>query len=754
MFNKAQSFFLDSTLTTQGSSVVFVTSIELFFKAKPDAGKTQFGAFKPGVSLNICSIKDNIPDISSADIRTISRVEYDNINTSTTANTSTKFTFIKPVPLKTDKQYAFLIKFDGSENFQLWQNRADEVDIVTGVASKLSSAKVDGNAYDITNGSSVIPLSDVDLKFKINVAKFTSSNSSFIVSNEAYDFLKLTSGTVSGTFIGGEYVYVQQANLTGTVTVSSGSSNLTGTSTDFVVDLSNNDLVVIANSTVSQVRKVNVVTNSTFINVTSNFSTSASGVNIRNFETGTVSLDQTSNTIVGTNTNFASIASNSFIVISDGTDGNTEVRKVVSVNTSNQTIVLDVVPSFTNTTAGFFISPVAKVDNFKAYANFLSLYNSSANTTQYFQANTIVKGVDSLSVATVSSVEDIDVSRFAPFFNVVVPSGSTAKFFTNFANTTYAKSDSNLTEVDIGKDVLLPYPAVIASRSNEVNNSSNLFANSKSFNARLDFTSENSFSSPYVMEENLDLAIQKFIINNSSTNEAFANGAAYSKYVSKPVVLGEDQIAEDLIVFMSAYKPADTNIEVYVKLVSEEDGENLNQKNWTQMVLDIPTGSNINSLTSNPNDFVDLKFVIPAYQTGVKVTNGTFTVNSATNVITSSYNTVNTDISVGSVVRVFNSNFPNTFFVDTVTASNTTTLTVSKNISNNDLVGVGLNIDVITEKNSAFLNNQNFNIVRYFNSSLAKYDGFKIFAVKIVLLSSTGHLVPRVREYRAIAVSA
>jgi hypothetical protein len=61
---------------------------------------------------------------------------------------------------------------------------------------------------------------------------------------------------------------------------------------------------------------------------------------------------------------------------------------------------------------------------------------------------------------------------------------------------------------------------------------------------------------------------------------------------------------------------------------------------------------------------------------------------------------------------------------------------------------------VITHENSGFLNNQNFNIVRYFNSSLAKYDGFKVFAVKIVLLSPNSFSVPRVAEYRAIAVSA
>ena len=170
--------------------------------------------------------------------------------------------------------------------------------------------------------------------------------------------------------------------------------------------------------------------------------------------------------------------------------------------------------------------------------------------------------------------------------------------------------------------------------------------------------------------------------------------------------------------------------------------------------MDVPTGSSINSLDSNPNDFVDLKYVIPSAQAGTRVTSGTFSIPTATNVITGSYSTVNTDIISGSVVKVYNPTFPDTFFVDTVTASNTTTITVSSAVSNSSLRGSGLNIDVITDKNSGFLNNQNFNIVRYFNSSLAKYDGFKVFAVKIVLLSSASYLVPRVEEYRAIAVSA
>ena len=754
MFNKAQSFFLDST-SAQGASVVFVTSIDLYFKDKPSADKTQSGTSKPGVTLNICEVQENVPNWRTADIKTIARVEYDNITTSTNATSATKFTFDTPVILKTNKQYAFLIKFDANESFALWKSRVDEVDINTGVSIKLSSGKVDGNAYDVTNGFDVTPLSDVDYKFKINVAKFTGARSNtFTISNEAYDFLKLSSGSVNGTFIGGEYIYQQQANLTGTVVVSSGSANVDGTSTTFTSDISNNDLIVIANSTVSQVRKVNIVANTTYMNVTSAFSTSASGVNIRKFNTGTISTDETSNTIIGTNTNFGSISSNTYIIISDGTDGNTEVRKVVSVDSVNQSMVLDVVPSFTNTTSGYFVSPVGKVDSFKAYGDFLTIYDSSANTSSYFSGSSIIKGVDSFANATVSSIENVSISRFAPYFNVKVPSGTKAKYYVNFANTTYAKTAGNLTEVDLGKNALLSYPGMIASRSNEVNNPTNLFANSKSFNAKLEFSSDNPFVSPYVLEENLDFGIQQFIINNSSVNETYSNGDAYSKYVSKPVVLNKDQVAEDLIVYLTAFKPSGTDIEVYAKLLSEEDGENLNQKNWTKLALDVPTGSAINSLNSNPNDFIELKYVIPSAQPGTKITSGTFSIPSATNLITASYSTVNTDISVGSVVKVYNPTFPDSFFVDTVTASNTTTLRVSSTVSNTSLQGSGLNIDVITHKSSAFLNNQNYNTVRYFNSSLAKYDGFKVFAVKIVLLSPTSYLVPRVEEYRAIAVSA
>ena len=757
MFNIAQSFFIDKQLV-QGSPTTFVTSVELYFKSKPVSGKTASGITKPGVLVNLCRIVDGKPTTQLIDPRSYSRVEYDNINTSTTASTSTKFTLSTPIPLSTDQEYAVIISFDGDDSgFELWKNTSGEDDIISGNVTKVSAGKVDGNYFDLTNGTEVTRRNDVDLKFKLSVAKFTGARSNtFIISNDAYEFLSLTSGSVNGTFVGGEYVYQAQANLAGTVTVTSGSSNIVGVGTDLVTNVANGDLIVVGNSSVSQVRVVNIVNNTTFMNTTTTFSTSASSVNAIVFEHGKLNVDTGSNTVIGTGTSFTTITAGSYIVITDGTNGNTEVRKVVSVDLANNNLILDVKPSFSNTQAAWFVSPVAKVEQFKSYADNLVLYDSSANSTVYFQTGRILKGVDFQANAVLSSINNLKLAEYTPSYSIGIPAGTSVDYFVNFANTTYSKSTDRLVKVKNGTvNTIDNYPAILASRSNEVNNPSNLFANSKSMNSTLVFSSDNPFTSPYVSENNLDFGTYEYLINNSSANEAFGNGSALTRYISRSVTLADDQIAEDLIVYLSAFKPVGTDIEVYVKLLSEEDNDFITDKNWTKMVLDVPSGGVINSIDSNPNDFIELKYTIPPYHEGTLVTSGTFNVSSATNVITSTSTTVNTSIIPGDLVRVYNPTFPDTYFLDIVTASTTTTLTVSEVVSNNDLVGAGLNIDVIrTLKNSAYLDNQNFNIVRYLNSSSAKYDGFKSFAVKIVLLADNYYLVPRVSEYRAIALSA
>lgn len=759
MFTAAQSFYIDPN-SVERSPVVFLTSVDLYFKNKPSESTNASGTAKPGIHIAICPIVDGIPKIDLHFSSSVTRVEYDGINTSATAASPTTFTFTDPLQLQTDKDYAILIGGDGKDpGFVLWKNSTGEVDVISGATAKVSSGKVDGNYFDITNGTSITPQHGVDLKFAVKVAKFSGAlNSTFKATNEAYEFIKLSAGSTTNTFIAGEYVYQAQANLVGTVSVVSGSSNVGGSGTSFTADIANNDLIVVANSTVTQVRKVNVVGNSTFLNVTSSFATSMTDVNIRSFESGTLTVDTTSNTIVGTNTSFlttSSLAAGQYIIITDGTDGNTEVRKIISV-ANNTSLILDVKPSFSNTQAAWFISPTGKVDNHKSYADGLILYKSSANSTSYFAANKIIKGVDSLATSTISEIQNIPLSRFETRYSVAQPTGSKLRVYTNFANSTYGTNAANKREANIGSGgTTLDYPAIIASRSNEVLNSTNLFTNAHSMSVELVATTENAFTSPLISETLLDFDIQQFMINNDSTNEAYANGAASSKYISKPVVLGVDQIAEDLIVYVDAYRPVGTDVEVYAKLLSEEDNETFAKKNWTKMKEVIPAGSSSYSLNSVESDSVVIKYALPAYQpTTTPITGGTFSLATACTVVTGSYSTVNTDIKPGNLVVIKKPNVPDTFVVDLVTASNTTTFTLSETTANASVLGSGLKVEVVDPTNSAFLNSQNYNIVRYFNSTNGKYDGFKQFAIKIVLKSADYHNAPRVNSYRAIAVSA
>ena len=97
---------------------------------------------------------------------------------------------------------------------------------------------------------------------------------------------------------------------------------------------------------------------------------------------------------------------------------------------------------------------------------------------------------------------------------------------------------------------------------------------------------------------------------------------------------------------------------------------------------------------------------------------------------------------------------PSSFIVDNVIDANTTTLTLGRAIANSSIAGSGFLVEKITRTNSGYLDIQNKNVLTYFNSAMAKYQGYDSFAIKVVLLSSDGVQTPFVDDVRAIAVSA
>ena len=72
----------------------------------------------------------------------------------------------------------------------------------------------------------------------------------------------------------------------------------------------------------------------------------------------------------------------------------------------------------------------------------------------------------------------------------------------------------------------------------------------------------------------------EFIINNTTTNEYGASGSADAKYISRTVTLADGLDAEDLKIFVNAWKPAGTDVKVFAKVLNQADGTSFTDANW------------------------------------------------------------------------------------------------------------------------------------------------------------------------------
>ena len=686
-FDLAQTFYLDKG-SVNNAGVVHITSVELFFESKPAAGASKTNIYKPGVTLFIAPVSEQQPDINKAIEGSFARVEWDDVVVSGDASTSTKFTFARPIIVATDNQYAFLVKFDGNdEDFQLWWAQSGEYYLNTNIIASVSSGYNDGSMFKVTNGSVLTKNADADFKFKINVAKFSSTGDQYIFNERKYELFQYNANTITGDFKVGEYVYKNTAAKTGTLTISSDSANVTGS--------------------------------------------------------GGTTFD-------------SDFAIGDYIVISDGTAGNTIIRIVASPTPTASSLVLDEKPHFSNSGLSYYKTAVAKVYLYDKKSDHMILTDSNANTTLYFANNSYVIGEDTGAQIQISEMKDMGVSRAMSQFSIVTPPFTTAEVSAAFSNSTYDTTDSPQTIFPVGKKQFLNYDGIIASRSIAMTEvGTHFYTGNVSVNGIITFTTSNQFSSPYVEEPDLDLFTYRYIINDDATNEVIGSGNAASKYVSKRVTLGTDQEAEDLRVYVTVYQPQGTRIIVYGRLLNSDDSESFSNKNWTALEEVNPV--QYTSSETNKQDTVEKEYRIPFYPSQMFSFDGVyFTGQTGNNVLATTSNISANVVAGNTLIRVYQENTPNNFFVSLVTAANSSTITLQDAVSNVSFNIAGLKAEKFSTVNkySAFINPQNKNICRYYTSDWAPKDTYKIFAIKIVLLSQYEYKSPLVNNVRAIAVSA
>ena len=371
----------------------------------------------------------------------------------------------------------------------------------------------------------------------------------------------------------------------------------------------------------------------------------------------------------------------------------------------------------------------------------IGVYRSAdESNTAYLNANTLI------AYANIATVDNLTYHATVPKFGAMRPAQASLGFnykgtsITNDRDTSYVAmaNDNDYEYIDVERHLM--------SKSNEIAD----LSSNKSSTFKVDFTSTSEYISPVInLSQKGSLFIEN-LINNDSTNEHTRYGSALARYISKTIELADGQEAEDLAVFLTAYRPTDTDIEIYARFWNNEDPDPFIDKVWTKLAYK-DNGDTVYS-SANRNDYIEYEFYVPttnAVATGAFAntnvdTNSTLsgTVSIANNSydLTGTGTSFDTELSVGDFINVVAGTYT---AIRTVTnIANSTFATVDKGLQATDSAALSY----------VYTTPGNDGIVEYNNAAGSRFIGYKQMALKIVLLSSNPVRVPLLNDVRAICL--
>jgi hypothetical protein len=425
-------------------------------------------------------------------------------------------------------------------------------------------------------------------------------------------------------------------------------------------------------------------------------------------------------------------------------------------------MAVDRYPNFSATGIGYKVPPVGVAYYTDYTKSQVYLVDSNANTSNKFTTGTRIIGARSGASANVISIGRFQVDRFKPTFLIGNPTTSEYSMTYAVANSSNSipATSSNLELLKFNNATEESY---LLSRSLEVDNINLYGTNRKSAVVNVNFTvavsEQNRFSVPYINTGELDFFFYQNDINNTYTEtrggitgydtEVSRNGLAKTKYISKKISFGEGKYAEDLVVYLTGYRPAGTEIKVYARLHNSADKEAFDDKAWSPLSIE----NNIDRYsTEDPKDMWEYTYGLPQYPEVYTGLSGNFLTTLNSNSITTTVNHTS-NISAGDLVRVYSILTPENHEVFPVAGANTTAIQLFKPISNNNIVG-DVSVEKLKYKNVAWRNIANENVARYVTASYTEFDTYNTMQIKVVLLSNNTYTVPKVEQIQVIGVSA
>lgn len=157
-----------------------------------------------------------------------------------------------------------------------------------------------------------------------------------------------------------------------------------------------------------------------------------------------------------------------------------------------------------------------------------------------------------------------------------------------------------------------PEEKVVYSKTNELAK----ISGDRSNKVRVTFENNSEYVSPLI-----DLnSTHTIFIDNIISSNSFAEGAnvsagilaksggfAINKYISQTISLADGQDAEDISIFLTAYRPPTTDVKLYIKILNANDPETFAQKSWIELQK-LGNGNDTYSSLANRYNFRDFQF--------------------------------------------------------------------------------------------------------------------------------------------------
>lgn len=358
-------------------------------------------------------------------------------------------------------------------------------------------------------------------------------------------------------------------------------------------------------------------------------------------------------------------------------------------------------------------------------------------------ANPTTDGVGNSSLTLAATLESQN-SKISPYIDLIRPTVTTIHNINRSESATsgvvisYNNANGNLTIGNIIRQVTATgnVQGTVTSTNSSVAYVSGLtYSNTSSVETF-------SITTPSVIDvtRSITVNVSSLAVFNETGN--IPSGAP--SYISKNIILGDQQDAEDLRSYITAYRPPGANFKVYGKFLSGADSDKFTDKDWSALVE--LTASSLRSSAVNSDDFVELIHNLP---TSVqKINQDATTATTSANVTVSSTSA----FKAGDFVYITDNPTGKMNVRKLIGISNSTNLITSSNVSflsTNAAVGT---IPGMESQTGAFKYANNSGIVRYITKNDSIFDTYKVFAVKVVLVSDSAHIVPKMADIRCLAL--